>query len=87
MEQQKIEKNIDWKLTKQIKEKIKSGEKILDIVSDMIKFEEIDAYDIVEKLPDSLITVIKKELAQKNYKIAKKDFPELNNDFLDDFLF
>lgn len=80
-------KEINKELTELIEKKIEMGGKIIDIISDLIKFDGYDEYDIIEQIPDYLVTKIRKELAEKNYKIAKGEFPELNNDFLDDFVF
>lgn len=80
-------KEINRELTDLIEKKLELGGKIIDIISDLIKFDGYDEYDIIEQIPDYLVTKIRKELAQLNYKIAKNEFPELNNDFLDDYLF
>ena len=82
-----VKKEINRELTQLIEQKLVGNAKIIDIIADLIKFDNYDVYDIVEQIPDYLVTKIRKELAQLNYKVAKNEFPELNNDFLDDYLF
>lgn len=78
-------KNINHKLTKTIKEKLAKGESICNIISDILEFESgMDVYDILEQIPDHLVTTIKKELAEKKFKIAEKEFPGLKNELLDE---
>ena len=80
-------KEINKELTQRIKDLMKKGEKIIDIIEDIIKFENMDVYDIVEQIPDSLVDKIKKELAERNHAIAKADCPEVYNAKLEDDAF
>lgn len=80
-------KKINYKLTKEIKDKIAAGESMCNIISDILEFEEMDVYDILDQIPESLISKIRKELAEKNFKIAEKEFPGLKNELLDESAF
>ena len=53
-------KNINAELTKRIEQTILKGESILNIVHDLIEFEEMDVYDIIESIPDNLVQKMKK---------------------------
>lgn len=83
----KKEKKINYALTKKIKDLIAKGESAINIVSDILEFENMDVYDILDQIPESLIKIIRKELAQKNFHIAEKEFPELYSEILDDDAF
>ena len=80
-------KKINYALTKSIKDKLAAGESICNIISDILEFDNMDVYDILEQIPESLITKIRKELAEKNFKIAEKEFPGLKNELLDESAF
>lgn len=80
-------KEINKELTQRIKDLMKKGGKIIDIIEDIIKFENMDVYDIIEQIPDSLVDKIKKELAERNHAIAKADCPEVYNAKLEDDVF
>ena len=79
-------KQIDVKLTKRIKDLMKKGENIIDIIMDIVRFENMDVYDVLDKIPDHMIEKIKKAFAERNH-IAVDEFPEILNAKLDDDVF
>jgi len=81
------EKIINNELTAKIEQLLAKNENILNILADIIEFEQIDAADIIEQIPDTLVEKIKRALAEKNYKIAQNEFPEFENNPLDDDAF
>ena len=80
-------KEINKKLTKRIRDLMKKGEKIIDIIEDIMKFENIDVYDIVDQIPESLVDKIKTELAERNHAVARAECPEVYNAELEDDVF
>ena len=81
------EKIINYAMTKKIKDLVAGGASVINVIGDILAFENIDVYDILDQIPESLIKVIRKELAKKNYHIAEKEFPELRNVELEDDAF
>lgn len=81
------EKAINSDLTFRIEQLLTKNENILNILTDIMEFEQLDANDIIEQIPDTLVEKIKRALAEKNYKIAQNDFPEFENSPLEDDAF
>lgn len=80
-------KNINTALVERIEKQLERGDDILCIVEDILEFEYMDVYDLIEQIPDSIVQKIKFRLAEKNYRIARKDFPELETEPLTDDIF